>query len=337
MEPWDLSDEEFPAAGTLEDKLAFVLRYALLAPSNRNTQPWRFRIGGDAIELFADATRDLPSVDPDHRQVVISCGASLYHLRSALRHFGFAPRVDFAPARSKDDFLARVTVSPSEEPHDHANCLFDAIVKRRTHRQPFDGRPVLDPVIEQLRKAAFAEGAWLQPFVSESAKNTIANLIAEGDTILFRNRRYRRELASWIHGKGDQRADGVDATRFGLRSFPARAAPLVISVFDIGNMQAEDHALLARDAPLLVVLGTAADDVHAWLATGQALARILLLGRSLGVWASFLNQPIEVPRLRADLLELARERGFPQIVLRMGYGEDLPPSPRRPVGDVLDP
>jgi hypothetical protein len=69
----------------------------------------------------------------------------------------------------------------------------------------------------------------------------------------------------------------------------------------------------------------------------MALSRILLAAQSENVWSSFLNQPIEVPELRPKVQELVKgkEKGFPQVLLRMGYGEDVKPTPRRPVVDVL--
>jgi hypothetical protein len=40
---------------------------ALGAPSILNTQPWRWRIGGDVAELRADRDRQVQSIDPDGR------------------------------------------------------------------------------------------------------------------------------------------------------------------------------------------------------------------------------------------------------------------------------
>ena len=45
-----------------------------------NTQPWRFRVGTYAIELYADPKRKL-RVDPAGREMLISCGAALFGLR----------------------------------------------------------------------------------------------------------------------------------------------------------------------------------------------------------------------------------------------------------------
>ena len=93
---WNVSENEFPSEGTTRDKLKFVLNYAILAPSGHNTQPWLFKIVDDKIELYADRTRSLPVVDPDDRELTISCGAALYHIQLAIRHFGYEDVVEEA-------------------------------------------------------------------------------------------------------------------------------------------------------------------------------------------------------------------------------------------------
>ena len=65
---------------TLASRAAYLIAVAGRAPSVHNTQPWRFTVSRDAIELQADVSRRL-RVDPDGREMVISCGAALYGLR----------------------------------------------------------------------------------------------------------------------------------------------------------------------------------------------------------------------------------------------------------------
>ena len=87
LAPWNVSSADFPGDGDAEEKLAFLLRDAVLAPSGHNTQPWLFRVDGDAVDLYADRTQALPVVDPEDRELTISCGAALFNLRVALRRF----------------------------------------------------------------------------------------------------------------------------------------------------------------------------------------------------------------------------------------------------------
>jgi len=86
LHAWQVSADDFPAEGSSEEKLWFVVRYAILAPSSHNTQPWRFRIHGNVVEVHADFTRALPVVDPENRELIMSCGAAVFHLRAAIRY-----------------------------------------------------------------------------------------------------------------------------------------------------------------------------------------------------------------------------------------------------------
>ena len=92
-DPWKVSDDIFPRSGEAEERLRFLLNYAVLAPSGHNTQPWLFRVGNGEVDLYADRTRGLPVVDPEDRALVISCGAALFYLRVAIGHFGYAGEV----------------------------------------------------------------------------------------------------------------------------------------------------------------------------------------------------------------------------------------------------
>ena len=88
--PWTVLEADFPIDDTPSEQLHFLLSYAILAPSEYNTQPWRFKVTNRAIELYADRSRRLPRLDPDDRELTISCGAAFLNLRLALRHFGYA-------------------------------------------------------------------------------------------------------------------------------------------------------------------------------------------------------------------------------------------------------
>jgi hypothetical protein len=53
------------------------------------------------------------------------------------------------------------------------------------------------------------------------------------------------------------------------------------------------------------------------------------------VWASFLNQAVELPSTRARLEALTEAKGPPQILLRFGFGREVRPTPRRSLMEVL--
>ena len=77
------------------EKLSFLVRYALLAPSTRNTQPWKFVVGRDSVEMHLDITRWQRVADADQREMFISLGCALENLLIAATHFGYRTAADY--------------------------------------------------------------------------------------------------------------------------------------------------------------------------------------------------------------------------------------------------
>jgi iron-sulfur cluster repair protein YtfE (RIC family) len=330
----DLDVTIFPSSGLPVEKLSYLLRYAVQAPSSHNSQPWRFRVTGDSAELLADRSRALPVVDPDDRELVMSCGAALFTLRTAIRHHGYEDDVEPFPDDADPDLLARIRLGEPRTPTRAEKLLFWAISARHTNRNAFEARPVPEQLLAELRQAAETEGARLRVLEQEEQRLQLADLVVEGDKRQFADPRFRRELAAWMHASRRDLGDGMPADALDIPAPIALVAPLVIRTFDVGNSAAAHDRKIADSSPALVVLGTPDDTPQDWLAAGQAVTRVLLRATQDEVSASFLNQPIEVAELRAAVAGLA-EVGVPQLVLRLGYGPAVKPTPRRPLGDVV--
>ena len=186
-----------------------------------------------------------------------------------------------------------------------------------------------------MQKAAEAEGARLRFLDAQETRYALAGLVAEGDRVQWANKAFRLELSRWVHSNRSSSRDGVPGYAAGIDDLLSYTGPLVVRTFDMGEGQAARDHEVATGSPVLAVLGTDADQPRDWVASGQALARVLLRARVEDVWASFLNQPIEVPGLRTRLKALAGNAGFPHAVLRLGFGENVKPTPRREVEEVL--
>jgi nitroreductase len=140
LQAWDVADVEFDADGTFEEKALALLRFAVLAPSGHNTQPWRFLIRQGSVDFLADRSRRLEVVDPDDRELVMSVGAAVGTFCVAAHHFGQATSVATFPEPDDLDLVASLRLRPAAA-HDHD--LFAAIPTRRTTRAAFDERTVL--------------------------------------------------------------------------------------------------------------------------------------------------------------------------------------------------
>jgi len=335
LEPWDVWELEFPTTHGVAEKLCFLLRYAVLAPSSHNSQPWLWKMNGETVELHADRSRALPVADPDDRELIMGCGASLLHLRLALRHFGYAGEVATFPDPQNPDLLARVGLGPNKAPAVEDDLLFWAIPKRHTNRQPFEERELPISLLPALQAEAAQEGAWLHVIQDLAQRDAVVDLIVKGDWIQGHNRGFREELAHWIHPNRSAQSDGMPGYALGMNNLTSYVAPLAIKAMDIGEGQAEKDRRLAESAPVLAVLGTDETTPAHCLAAGQAVARVLLRACAAGVAASFFNQPIELNRLCTQLRHILERDGYPQLLFRLGYANETRPTPRRGVDEIL--
>lgn len=311
------------------DQALTLLQAAMLAPSSHNTQPWLFRFGDDCVFLEADRRRALPVNDPEDRELTLSCGCALFNLRVAAEQLGLAATTLLLPSAQEPDLLARLDLQATDRSREPRGGLLAQISRRRTYRQRFTSDAVPQAALAELGRAAGLEAARFVPLLAEEARQAAARLVAEGDAVQWANPSWRRELAAWMHPR--RRGDGLVV--------PGLAWPVaqwVVRSFDMGGgVGARDHEL-AEHSPVLAVLATAEDDPRSWLEAGQALERVLLSGCELGLQASFLNQPVQVPSLRPRLAALAGG-GYPQVLLRLGHpAAELPPAPRRPAEHLVD-
>ena len=206
---WDVDPSGFPSSGTAIDKARFAVRYAILAPSSHNTQPWRFIINGDELLVCADRTRSLANIDPFDRELIISCGAALLNLRVALAYFRVPVEITTFPQSSDPDIVARVVFPASGPIFKDLAELFNAITKRTTNRGPFGDEEVPAAIVERLKSAATSEGVDVASVQELAQRERLATLIAKADRRQFDDPRFRRELAGWIHPS--RKDDGMPA------------------------------------------------------------------------------------------------------------------------------
>src|SRR5262245_1870724 len=109
MNTWTVDEQ-----GRLTTALMDCLTAATAAPSIHNTQPWRFDVHGEQIDVYADRLRQLDVLDPTGREMIISVGAAVLNLRVAVLAHGRMPIFRPFPELGRPDLVARVTVGPPE-------------------------------------------------------------------------------------------------------------------------------------------------------------------------------------------------------------------------------
>ncbi|MGY1744181.1 Acg family FMN-binding oxidoreductase [Blastococcus sp. SYSU D00695] len=318
---------------TPTDALEEAADLARLAPSVHNTQPWRLVLRPDRLDLRAERTRQLLSLDPLGRELGQSVGAALLNARVALAAAGWAVHVQRWPDLADPDLVA--VVRPVEGPADAALAALAPYARdRHTNRRPFTGETVPDELLDAFAAAVAAEGAELVPVRAARHRELVARLTRQADALQNADPAYRAELRHWTTRTPGQ-GDGVPAVV--VPHVPGRRHDdLPIRDFDVagaGALPAQTHSTAEQT---VVLLATPRDDQRAWLHAGEALERLLLVLTRDHWVASPLTQAVEVPLTRTRLRAALAWHGHPQSLLRIGRAESTAGTPRRPRQDVVD-
>jgi len=327
MDVWNVKEEEFPIKGSVEEKLKFLLNYAILAPSSHNTQPWKFSIKGNSIEVYADLTRQLSKVDPENRELYTSIGCAIANLLIAAEHFGFGYKLEY---HEKEDKVAIIEFSKLEERN--FPDVFSEIKLRHTNRREYESRAVEKEKLQEL-KACIDKDFRLDLITDCKIRSEIAKLIALADEIQLSNKAFCRELASWLRHNWSS-GDGMPGYAFGIPGILFLFAPFIIKTFNISGSQAKKDERLANNA-VLGILSSEKDEKPNWVKIGIVFEKLMLTATKLGLSLAFLNQPVEIPELRNELQALLKIKEFPQLLFRIGYAKPSRHTPRRRLEEVI--
>ena len=257
-----------------------VLEHALRAPSVHNTQPWRWQLQGDVIELFADVDHRPTGNDHGRRDLLISCGAALHHFLVALAHEGHDAYVTYVPDLGDETHLATITVT--DAPPDPATArLFSAIDRRHTERRRMSYRPIPKPLRDALVTSAHRSGARLVPTPQ----------VREAFTVAFTE---AAERERWI---------------------PSHTTELRIWSHQIVRSRVLADQRPPEDGAEFFVLTTAEDQTRDRLRAGEALSSVLLTATNAGLATMPLSLDPDGEVLRLDDVTF----GHFQIVVRTGW------------------
>ena len=313
------------------DDVRTVAQLAGLAPSVHNTQPWRFTWDGQRLDVLEDRTRALPVLDPSGRDRAVSIGAAALHARLGFGGLGWDTTTTLLPDGDDGEVHVRLQVNGPRASTPDELELVAAIPRRGTDRDPYDARPVPDEVLVAIESAAGVEGGWTHT-VGPDDLVELEVLLAHADAAQRSDPAYLEELAAWRR---------EDDTGVAQRTLPtvdpaARGSSLSLRDFDAASRQrAATPTTTPAEHPTVIVVGTQHDTRSDWVLSGFVLGRVLLQATLEGIAAQPVSSVVEVPLLRGRLRTALRLVGYPQMVLRLGYGTAGPVSHRLPVDELL--
>jgi nitroreductase len=313
--------------------LAEAAAAAGYAPSVHNTQPWRWRVGPEGLDLFADRSRQLEIADTQGRLLTLSCGAALHHLQVALAAEGRAATVHRMPDPDNPDHLARILLGEPIPASPEAMRLFQAMRIRHTDRRPVSDTPVAPEALDAVRGAVTAQGIDMHVLTADQIIE-LGSASARADQIEAMDPQQRDEMAYWI---GGDRASGTGVPDTALVDSPPKTVVPGRDFVHYGSLQAgEGHD---RAAAFTVLFGSS-DEPEDWLRAGEAMSAGWLVAAELGLSVLPFSAVVEVTATRELLRQTLSGIGYPYLVLRLGSPDPLrsapPRTPRLPSDQVVE-
>lgn len=308
-----------------------LVSLAIRAPSVHNTQPWAWRIGPDSIELYADESRRLDASDPAGRDLMISCGAALHHLRVAARASGLMPEVARLPDAADPALLARVTFTPADLPTTAAADL-RAIQERCTDRRRFTSWPVPNERLNVLVRAVDDDGGDAVAVTDATDRFRVDLMVARSHRLQERDAEIVAEARRWT----DRNAhDGLPSDHLPGRPVVPDKLP---NRFEEGQLSDENQEVETSDGVILLCGDD--DSRDSWLRAGESLSALWLSAVRDGLSVVPLSQVVEVAETRHALQhQVLGDLAVPLLLVRVGWQpisrSQLEPTPRRPLDDVL--
>jgi hypothetical protein len=311
-----------------------LVRYATLAASSHNTQPWLFELSEARVSILPDLSRRCPTVDPDNHHLYASLGCAAENLKQAARAAGFETRL------RQDDASGALHVE-LEKAMPYRTRLFEAIPRRQCSRTEYDGVALSPEQLRLLENVGFGDGVSLLLLTEPRQKAQIAEYVAEGNRAQFADARWADEMKRWIRfnaAEALRTGDGLYGAALGIPSVPRWLGAPLMGVAATASGQNEKDRAHILSSSAIAILFSEADDRRHWVEAGRCYERLALQATALDLQTAFINQPVEVEALRPQLATFLGIGGRrPDLLVRIGHGPAGPRTLRRPLDEVVIP
>lgn len=306
-----------------------IIRHAVKAPSQLNSQPWRFEVEKGVIHLLPDFSRSLHAIDPCNTNLYISMGGVLENLLLASRQLGYKPIADI----KKLPLFTMVSIRLYEEGKPDPLGLFDQIDNRQVIRAKFAPVELNEILIKKFCAESAQDGISIIPLMQQEGCRQIIPLVSKSIQILYNQRAYVKEKVRWIRFNEKQAmltGDGIRSVSIGLPFSGTWFGRLCLSRQFSELNEVKRWSKLINYSSGLVLLTAKDSQPEQWIKLGISLQQFVLNLSHVGIQYSHVPIPMEYILIQKQLAELfGAEGNVPLQLIRIGKGKPMPYSFRR--------
>jgi hypothetical protein len=310
-----------------------MVKYAIKAPSGHNTQPWKFKFTENSIEIIPDFTKSLPIVDKSNREFYISLGCALENLCITAQHLGYNYKIVQQNGQG-------IIVNLEKSGIVNDNELFFQIEKRQTNRSIYKQTIISNEIINNLKNIAIEPNTQVYfAKIGEDFADLLTQYILKGNEIQMNDEEFRNELIFWMRFNKEEirkTNDGLTYKAMGFPSIPRFLGRPIVGGYLKPKKQNETDLEKINSSSHFVLFTTKDNSISEWINLGRSLQRILLETTRFEISNAYLNPPCEIEAIAKEIQEiLPINNEYPTLLLRIGYAEPMPYSPRKSIKEIM--
>ncbi len=333
-DPRNLNSNVFFTLKNSEDKIKFLLHYAILAPSTHNSQPWLFKISKGICSFYYNPELLLPEADKIKRNLYISMGACVENFMLAAEYFALQPKL-VVHCNEKTRLVAEVRVKDNiskDKMSEGYAYLIDAITQRINTRGIFQSRKIPARALETFSKIAksdaYSNKLELNIITDNEDREKLARLTAEGLKMAYKSSSFRREMSGWINHNFSRKKQGIPGYSMKMPNLLSLLLPKIIPWFNIGSILSGLNYRSLVSAPAIVIVSAKEESPESWFAVGRLSERLMLECTAQGIKNSIFVAAIEMGNVK-EVQAITKSTMKPQFLLVAGYmDQQQAPTPR---------
>ncbi len=332
---WKIDHKEFEKQNTGIERLRFLIRYAVLAPSSHNTQPWYFKISQNRISVFKDKSKLLPIADTNDRQSTISIGCAIQNILTAAHCYGFNTRLDFIE-KEHSDSLVDIIFEEFEIERPHNYEVLRLISQRRSNRGKHTTDVIPQSILNEIKQITF-EDVKLFIIDKQEMVNELGEIAVAASIESMVSDEFRAELSHHVKHNFTKSKVGMPGFSQGIPAPISFILPGLLKRFNMEKVAEKQNInLFQKWTKYLLIIASKNDTEKDWINVGRLYELISFICTKHTIALAPWGAPIQIGLHFTAIQKVINTDYRPQMFVRMGITKHKARfSPRVPFNEVI--
>jgi nitroreductase len=313
------------------DKLSDLVKFACIAPSSHNTQPWKFHLTNNELIIYPEFSRELHHSDPNDRFLFISLGATIKNIELASTDLGYKYELNFNFASPKS-FEAKFTFSDLNITNPNEQGLL-SLKNRQTNRNPYTKQPLPTDFYSMVNNLNYP-GTDLFFAKEQTEKDKIIEVTNQAVAEAYADKEFRKELSIWITPSLEKYELGMPGYTILVPFLFSFILPWIIKNFNVTKLQQKMHKDWINNTSACAII-SGEDNIQSWINTGRLFEEIAVIAESQNIKTAVIGATTQIGNCGKTLAEKLNIHNTPLLMFRIGYAKRVPKaSPRLQINKV---